>query len=102
MAKSREQLQKMLVEQLSTVNVYFLPPESVRIKYPAIIYELSNLNTKMANNSIYKQEKIYKITVIDEDPDSELVEKALRLPLCSFSTRFTSDNLYHTVFKLYY
>ena len=56
----------------------------------------------MANNSIYKQEKIYKITVIDEDPDSELVEKALRLPLCSFSTRFTSDNLYHTVFKLYY
>lgn len=100
MAKSRKQLQKMLTEQLGTTNVYFQPPESLRMKYPAIIYKLSDIDNKMANNSVYKQNKAYDITVIDDDPDSKLVEKMSIL--ATFITQFTSDNLYHTVFRLYY
>lgn len=100
MAKSRKQLQKMLAEQLDTTNVYFQPPESLKMEYPAIVYKLSDIDNKMANNSVYKQNKAYDITVIDNDPDSKLVEKMSML--ATFITQFTLDNLYHTVFRLYY
>ena len=35
----RNDLQKLLVEVLGSKNVYFQPPESVKMKYPAIVYQ---------------------------------------------------------------
>ena len=34
-------------------HTYFQPPASVKMKYPAIVYELDDIDTKHANNSIY-------------------------------------------------
>lgn len=82
-------------------HTYFQPPASVKMKYPAIVYELDDIDAKHANNSIYIKSQGYKITVIDHNPDSEYVAKILNLPMCRFVQHFTSDNLHHFVFKLY-
>lgn len=83
-------------------HVYFQPPESVKIKYPAIIYSRNDIDNRFANNDVYKQTYNYQVTVIDRDPDSEIVDKVSKLPTCRFNRHFVSDNLNHDVFILYY
>lgn len=100
--EKRLKLQAMLEEIANTRNVYFQPPESKDIKYPAIIYGLSSIVNNHADNLVYKQSKTYSLTVIDRDPDSELVDKISKLPTCRFDRHFTSDNLNHYVFTIIY
>lgn len=82
-------------------HVYYQPPESIKIKYPAIIYYRSNIINEYANNGVYMQSPCYEVTVIDEDPDSEIVKLISALPRCRFNRHYTSDNLNHDVFTLY-
>ena len=102
MIMSRERLSAILHEVLGSDNVYYQPPESVKMKYPAIVYTRDAIDNTYANNEVYKQERAYTITVIDKNPDSEIVEKVSRLPRCQHNRHFTSDNLNHDVFTLYY
>jgi len=99
---SRLKLQTELEELLGTRNVYFSPPASVKMQYPAIVYSRSNIDNAHADNSVYKQEYAYEITVIDRNPDSEIVKKVSRLPRCRFNRHYPSDNLNHDVFTIYY
>lgn len=82
-------------------HTYYQPPASVIMKYPAIRYKLSNINNTFADNSVYKQDDAYEITVIDTDPESVIMRKVSQLPRCRFDRNYVSDNLYHTVFTLY-
>ncbi len=99
---SRPDLQNLLEELLGSRNVYYQPPPSINMKYPAIVYSRSDIQNNYADDSVYKQNNSYELTVIDEDPDSEIVEKMSKLPFCRFSRHFTSDNLNHDVFILFY
>lgn len=83
-------------------NVYYQPPESYKMNYPAIVYEISDIDNKFADNNVYMQSHEYSLTVIDKKSDSEIVEKVSQLPRCKFNRHFTSDNLNHTIFTLYY
>lgn len=100
--ENRLALHEELCNILGSRNVYFQPPESSKINYPAIIYSRDNIENIFADDIVYKQNKSYQITVIDKDPDSEVVDKISRLPRCTHNTHFTSDNLNHDVFTLYY
>ena len=99
---NRLDLHELLCEVLGSRNVYYSPPESVKIKYPAIVYSRSDIDNKFANDSVYKQSHVYSITVIDDDPDSEIVERMSSMPKCKFDRHFVSDNLNHDLFTLYY
>lgn len=99
---SRLDLDALLIELLGSENVYYQPPASVKMKYPAIVYSLEDIENMHSNNSVYKQNIAYQITVIDKDPDSEIVKKVSGLPMCRFNRHFISDNLNHDVFILYY
>lgn len=90
-----------LLKTMGTENVYFQPPESIKMTYPAIVYKLSNVSNKFANNSVYKQNPGYMVTVIDKDPDSEIVQNLSMLPQCKFDQHYTSDNLNHDVFTIF-
>lgn len=99
---SRLDLSKLLREILGSSNVYFQPPASVQMKYPAIRYSLSDLDKRSANNEAYALFKAYEIIVIDSNPDSVIADAVSKLPMCSFNRFYTADNLNHFVFKLYY
>lgn len=96
---SRDKLSAMLHDICD--NVYYQPPESVKLKYPCIIYERRTGDTLYANNLPYKFTYCYDVTVIDPDPDSDLPLKVAALPMCKMDRCFTSDNLNHTAFTLY-
>lgn len=103
----RENLHSIFIEILGTAEedesrVYFQPPTSVKLKYPAIVYSRSKIDVKTANNLPYMESRAYEVTVIDYDPDSEFVSKVAKLPFCRFDRHFTSDNLNHDVFTIYF
>lgn len=98
----RLELQTMLEEILGSRNVYFQPPANVHMKYPAIVYTRSNIRNNFAGNDVYKQSFFYEVTVIDYDPDSAIVKAISKLPKIRYDRHFTSDNLNHDVFTIYY
>lgn len=83
-------------------HVYFDTPASFIMKYPAIRYSRTNIKNTHADNSIYKQIYAYEIIVIDDNPDSDIVDKISKLPKCSFNRHYKADNLNHDVFTIYY
>ena len=99
---SRPDLQTMLEKLLGSRNVYFQPPESVKMSYPAIVYTRNDIENTHADNSVYNQHFSYEVIVIDRNPDSEIVNKVSMLPMCSFSRHYEMDNLNHDSFTLYY
>lgn len=102
MSKSRVDLQYLLEGILGSRYVYFQPPESIKLKYPCIVYERSDIRTVKADNLKYTVQKRYTVTYISEDPDSDVPDKLIQLPYCSFDRHFISGNMNHDVFDLYY
>lgn len=81
-------------------HIYFQPPETVKMSYPAVVYSLSNMPIRHAGNKPYKSAKQYQITAVDKDPDSRLPDKIAELPTVRFVRFFASDNLSHWVFAI--
>lgn len=99
---TRLDLHEKLCTVLGSRNVYFQPPSSVKLVYPCIVYQLNKHDIRYADNSHYNRFEKYTVTVIDRDPDSDIPESILQLPLCSMNRVYTADNLNHFVFDLYY
>ena len=98
----RLKLHEVLCTALGSRNVYFQPPASVVMQYPAIRYNLYDVDNVYANNNVYLQHVAYQITVIDRDPDSEVVQRVSKIPGIRFNRYYAADNLNHTVFVIYY
>ena len=99
---SRLILHEMLCNILGSRNVYFQPPASVKMLYPAIVYSRRSIDNVYASDSVYDQHDSYEITYIGEDPDDETVRYISKLPHCKYDRHFASDNLHHDVFVLYF
>ena len=72
------------------------------MQYPCILYEREGSHTEHADNKKYQHIKRYQVTVIDRNPDSEIPDQVIELPLCSFDRYFPADNLNHWVFTLFF
>lgn len=97
--RTRLELDAKLRELCS--NVYYQPPESVIMKYPAIRYSRYDIDNQHADNSPYIQSPVFQVIVIDADPDSKIVEAVANLSMCSYDRHYASDNLNHDVFTIY-
>lgn len=94
-------LHEILCEVLGSRNVYFQPPENLKMSYPAIVYSRDDLEDTSANNSAYIRKTGYMVTLIDRDPDNGALDLLRGLPYCRFDRHYTSDNLNHDVFTIY-
>ncbi len=100
---SRLELQTELENLLGSDEVYFQPPESIKLQYPCIIYKKENWGIRYADNLSYKRIPNYEVTIIDRDPDADWDVKMIdRFSYVSIARFFINENLYHWVFGLYY
>lgn len=84
-------------------HCYFEPPDGKDMNYPCIKYNYTNDQDVFADNIHYQRSKRYTVTIIDEDPDSEIPNKLIeRFPYCSSDRNFDSDGLSHFVYTLFY
>lgn len=98
----REELHVLLVDILGSRNVYFQPPENLRMQYPCIVYTRDYSYVVHADNRKYHITKRWQVTSIDRDPDSPVPDKIEALPQCSFTRRFETDELHHNLYNLYF
>lgn len=98
----RLELQGILKEILGTDHVYFQPPPTVSMVYPCIVYRRDYEQTQFADGRPYSRRIRYQVTVIDRDPDSLIPDKIAELPLCIHDRFYTTENLNHDVFKLFF
>lgn len=98
---TRIELQEKLEELLGSENVYFQPPETLKMKYPCIVYKRNGGDSDYADDYPYSYRFRYSVTVIDRNPDSLIPGKIASLPMCRIDRHFTADNLNHDVFILY-
>lgn len=107
MAKSRIELDYLLRDILGVRyddpnHCYYQPPESIKLKYPCIIYERVSYSSRRADDSDYITHKRYTVTLIYKDPDSDLPDKVEALPMCMHDRHFVRDNLHHDIFTVYW
>lgn len=100
---SRLDLHEELCALLGTRNVYFQPPESVRLSYPCIVYSRTGADMEHADNKTYNMTYQYSVQIISRDPDNDLAKDlASHFQMCRYARRFVIDNLYHDNIILYY
>lgn len=99
---NKDELDELLVEILGSNNVYYDPPEKIKMKYPAIVYYRNHISNRYAGGIVYNKNYTYTVTLIDEDPDSEIVDKILDLPYCKHNQHYTADGMHHDVFTIKY
>ena len=98
----RLELDTLLRNILGSEHVYFQPPRSVRMQYPAIVYTRGRINNSSADNVIYKQDNLYTITAIYDDPDSDIPDRLSLVPRIRSERTYVADNLYHSIFELFW
>lgn len=102
MARSRLELHEILCDILGSRNIYFQPPPTVQMKYDAIVYTLNDIQAEHADDKKYITTKRYSVVAISRNPDSDLYDKLYALPHSDFDRFYTSDNLNHWAFTLYF
>ena len=96
------ELQAKLEGVLGSRNVYYQPPETVKMAYPAIVYSRPNIGSRFANDAAYSHFFRYELIVIDRKPDNPVIMELLKFRYCSYDRQYISNNLYHDVLTLYF
>ena len=96
-------LQERLIEILGNNNVYFQPPESIKLNYPCIVYSKAKPRVDHADNIRYFKKAHYELIVIDTNPDTAIPEVlAESFEYCRIDRYYKSNNLTHCSLDLYY
>ncbi len=104
MARERVEMHQMLKKlfpENQEPHVYFQPPQNTKIIYPCMIYKLSDMPQKWANNLPYHWERAYELTYITQDPNDPMAEKLIALRETKFNRYFSADNLHHFVYIIF-
>ena len=98
----QQELREIFCNILGSRECYFQPPETVKMTYPSIVYELSTSDIQHADNTSYIYQCCYDVTLITRDPETDIPEKIAKLPLCRANRFYQAENLNHYNFTLYY
>ena len=84
-------------------NVYFQPPENIKMKYPCIRYEFSNLDILHADNEKWLSTGVnYKVILITASQNPKAFDDIMSFKYCSFDHVIFSNGLYNYHFNLYF
>lgn len=99
----RLELDAKFREILGSGNVYFQPPETLKMQYPCIIYFKTSVPARYANNLVYSYKQGYTVTYVDKDPDAELPFTLLKtIPYTRIDSFYKSEGLNHTKLTIFY
>lgn len=100
---SRAELHNKFVEILGSRNVYFQPPETLKMNYPAIVYSFNGYGEIKADDMNYLLPKEYSVVLIHPDPDNKIVDEIMtKMKMCKFDRTMEINRLHHYYFKLFY
>lgn len=97
-----DQLRSFLAERLvgKVQEVYIQQPANMQMVYPCVLISREPGDTKFADNLPYRHTRRYRLTAIDEEPNSLLYSLLVSLPMCVHNRSYPADNLNHDVFTI--
>lgn len=103
MVDRRLEMHEILCDILGSRNVYFQPPESIKMRYPAIVYKRVGYRIINADNKRHIKIPEYDVIYISDDPDVDKSNEMLdAFYYCSFDRAYSADNLHHSVYTVFY
>lgn len=112
MSQPRSEFKKLLDSVAAVYNVgksaeaiatvYGQAPGAQDMRYPCIRYDNDSEDVMRADNIPYNITDRYMVTVIERLPDKPLAKLVRELPMCSHNRSYPADNLYHTVYTIYF
>ena len=100
---TRLELQEKLETLLGSENVYFQPPESIKLKYPCIVYSLDPVYTENADNKKYIVINRYHIKHIYKKLSGCLRNELLNsFMMISHDNTLIAEGMYNDDFTLYF
>lgn len=100
---TREEFRDKLREFIGSNNTYYRPPETVKMSYPCVVYDMDSPHIMRANNRIYGFKNRYSVKFISTDPQWINVEDVLNaFEFCDYDRTYISDRLTHWAFRIYY
>ena len=103
MPRTREEFHEKLCEVLGSRHVYFEPPASVKMTYPAIVYSRAAADVLHADNKIYRYVPCYDVTTISKNPEFNLFwDFKEKFTYCREGRDYDADNLKHKTYTIYY
>lgn len=102
--KSRADFSEKLHQVIpSNFHFYFQPPSGTKIVYPACLYKRYDDSVLRADNRFYRGMIGYQVTIVTKEEDGDLYETIMTaFPHAMRINSFITENLYHTVYKIYY
>lgn len=102
--QSRREFQKILESVISPYggNVYFQPPENIKLKFPCILFEVSSMDLTHADNTLYERVIQFSVMYISKTTNEDVVDKLTALPYSWFERHFVQDGLNHYIFRIFY
>lgn len=98
----RLKLHEFLCEILGSRNCYYSPPTGMKMNYPCIVYKLGGNRPFYADNIQYLLKLQWDVIIIDNNPDTKIINKMFEVPECRFDRSMVSDGLNHFYHTLYY
>lgn len=99
----RLEMQAIFEEVLGSSEVYFQPPETLKMSYPSIRYVRASARTFKSDDALYHFRQGYTVTLIEYDPDSDLAKRLLDIfKFARIDSYYRSDGLNHTKMTIYY
>jgi hypothetical protein len=100
MIKSRLDLQYALEKILGAKHVYYQPPTSLQMTYPAIQYQREDIAKIYADSEPYSRSSSYQVILITKNPEDPTIQKLDDFPYSAFDRQYVEDNLYHLVYVI--
>lgn len=98
----RVKLHDTLKYYLGSKEVYYDPPETITMSYPAIVYTLSNIGANYADNKRYMNMTSYSVTLIRKDDDDDILDRILaEVENVRYDRPFIANGLHHDVFTVF-
>lgn len=100
----RKEFDTLLQAILGSKNVYFQPPESVKLKYPCIVYNISKNDPEFADDEVYDLKHRYIVRLICDsvDYDGPLKDKITKILKVPMTQVYSRDGLYHCIYEKIY
>ena len=99
MEANRQELSGILSDVMASCDeepcLYFQPPETVKLRYPCIIYQLKSMTSIFADDDPYRTTIFYDITYITRSPISTVPMAFAKRHGFVFDRYYVAENLHH-------
>lgn len=96
--KTRLDVQAELEELIGSPNVYYQPPETLKMHYPCIVYTQQRVDRFYADDGPWVQFPEYLVNYISRNPEDAGLDNLMQARNLVFDRHYVSDNLHHNVF----